>query len=119
MSTVNPITGLAAEPLTWALERIRSASQGRTLPLYGTATWAALDDRDPRRWAAVLVAAEAWRIHRAPEQIALDMRRALNEIDNLVIARLKGASLDVAEAADWTAIAGNPSHAELRRRRSA
>lgn len=113
------LAGLVVEPLPWAVERIRKASQGGHLPLYGSAAWHDLPAGDPRRWAAVIVAAECWRDHRSPGRVALDMRRALSEADALMTMRLKDAAVDVAQAADWSAIAGNPPHAELVRRRSA
>lgn len=109
--------GMVADPLPWAVERLRAVAG--TLPLYGSPEWDALADRDPRRWASVIVAAECWRDHRSPGRVSLDMRRVLAEAETLHIARLKDAAVDVSQAADWAAIAGNPTHAELVRRRSA
>jgi hypothetical protein len=52
-------------PLTWARQLI--ANGGDSFPAYGTPEWMTLDDRDPRKVAACVVAAENWRTrnHRA------------------------------------------------------
>lgn len=57
-------------------------------PLAGTPAWCVLDDDDPRKWAAMLDAAQhhALRMETAQEQQC-------------------AASRDVAAAADWTGIA--------------
>jgi hypothetical protein len=53
LSTVTPL------PLAWARQLI--ARGGTDVPRYGTSAWMALDDRDPRKVAACVQAAEAWR----------------------------------------------------------
>lgn len=46
-------------PLTWARQLIAKA--GESFPAYGSPEWVALDDRDPRKVAACVAAAECWR----------------------------------------------------------
>lgn len=48
-------------PCPWARTRINRLARGRQVPAYGSPAWHALPDRDPRRWAAALIAAEAHR----------------------------------------------------------
>lgn len=61
----------------WAAERARRlrAQLGTDLasaeiPLYGSRDWHRLPDNDPRRWLALLAAAEAWRHDSDPHTIA-------------------------------------------------
>lgn len=119
MSSIASLTlTMLTTPLPWALERIRAAAGHGELPPYGSSEWQQLPADDPRRSAAVVVAAEAWRDHRSPERIAVDLRRELQATDMQVLARFKGASVDVSAAADWTARASAPTHDELERRRA-
>ena len=106
---------MATTPLDWAAERIRAARELGPLPLYGSDQWAALAARDPRRWGAVIRAAEAWRDYCSPERIKLDLQAEENEF----VRRTKAASVDVSLATDWAALASEPTYAELVRRRSA
>jgi hypothetical protein len=117
-TTASLTLGMLTEPLPWALELIRAATAHGPLPLYGDPEWQQLEPTDPRRWAAVIVAAEAWRDHRSAERIAVELRRELDDIDMAVISRLKEAAVDVASATDWTARASAPTHIDLERRRS-
>lgn len=95
--------------------RIRAARAVGPLPIYGDAAWQALPARDPRRWGACLVAAEAWRDFRSAERVALDL-----EIEERAfVTRISTASVDVSLATNWTAAAAMPSYAELFARRSA
>lgn len=105
---------MATEPLPWALQRIRAARAVGPIPQYGSAEWAALPARDPRLWAAAIAAAEAWRDYCSPERIALDLAAEQDAFTR----RMKAASVDVSMAADWAAIASQPTHAELVRRRA-
>lgn len=125
MSTADPAfelrfltQAMLTEPLPWALERIRAARAVGPIPLYGGDEWHQLPASDPRRWAACIVAGEAWRDHRSPERVAVELRRELEEADLAVLARLKDASIDVAGATDWTAQAAAPTHEALQRRRA-
>ncbi|MCZ4535560.1 DUF2742 domain-containing protein [Gordonia terrae] len=67
---------------------------GRTTTIVaGTAEWCALDDNDPAKITAVLIAGSRWCLE---EEIAqLHARRAAE----------KAAALEVATAADWTRVA--------------
>ncbi len=109
---------MLTDPLPWALDRIRAAGRHGRIPLYGSPDWAALPARDPRRWAAVIAAAEAWRDHRSPERISIEIRQALQDEDARLISRMKDAAVDVSSATDWTSHAARPTHAELERRRA-
>jgi hypothetical protein len=92
---------------------------GQGCPRYGTDEWHALPDQDPRRAAAVMRAAEAWRRHCSPWQVAQDMRDSLAEIRDVIAYTFVQTSHDVAEAeaADWDAIFDRPTFAELCDRR--
>ncbi|WP_146776702.1 hypothetical protein [Parafrankia sp. Ea1.12] len=48
---------------------IDTGRESGRIPRYGSAEWLALAADDPRRMAAVLVAAEAWRLETSPEWI--------------------------------------------------
>ena len=99
-------------PLPWATALVHAA--GGDFPEYGTAEWAALDDTDPRKVAACVSAAECWRTSTDPAWVEWRLR----------------AELDAGHAEDddarWTPevvaavhrAAGQPSYAELCRRRS-
>lgn len=62
-------------PSSWAQRLI--AAGGPNLPLYGSPEWAALADRDPRKVASCVRAAEAWRRDSDPSEIAHRMREEL------------------------------------------
>ncbi len=83
---------------------------------YGSPEWEALPRWDPRRIDAVRVAAEAWRDHCSPGQVAIDMAQHLSDIEDALRRRVREASWDVAGALPWEA---SPSYAELQARRSA
>ena len=104
---------------SWERHRIESVqgTLGR-LPLYASREWWVLDDDDPRRWAAVIRAAACWRHESRLDVIDERMRAELERVDQLVVERMRAASHDIAGAADWVAIASEPTHAELTRRRA-
>ncbi len=83
---------------------------------YRSDEWEALPRWDPRRTDAVRVAAEAWAEHCSPGQVAIDMAQSLEDIEDELARRIKGASWDVSGAAPW---AWHPSNAEIQARRSA
>jgi hypothetical protein len=83
------------------------------IPIYASPEWEALEPTDPRRFAAVVRAAECWRLDGEPDAI----RQRLAEDDVLARARVRLASYDVAGATDWAEAASRPSWAELQRRR--
>jgi hypothetical protein len=84
---------------------------------YGTAAWAALPHGDPRRNAAVYLAAECWRDHCSVERVAADLLVDLAATEACILRRMKYGSWDISAAADWRAEAGRPSFAELQHRR--
>lgn len=67
---------------------------GRTTTIIaGTPEWNALDDDDPRKTTAVLIAGSRWALEQSLDQ--LDDRRAA----------AKEAAVDIAEARDWAVVA--------------
>ncbi|SBW20447.1 hypothetical protein FDG2_1695 [Candidatus Protofrankia californiensis] len=58
---------LGVDPVgSWARRKIREAQPTGTFPRYGSAGWIRLEDSDPRKIAAVLAAAECWRLESNP-----------------------------------------------------
>ena len=98
----------------FARSHIRSAQQHGPVPRYGSDAWHRLDYADPRRWAAVIMAAECWA--QDGDDIAGRIRRDLAwEVE--AHQRLDAAEF-AAMAARVRASARQPSHAELVRRRA-
>jgi hypothetical protein len=87
---------------------------GQPCPRYGSAEWDALPDQDPRRAAAVLRGAEAWRRHCSPWQVAQDLADEMAATDLEIARRVKESSWDISR--DWS-VSGE-THAELARRRT-
>jgi hypothetical protein len=106
---------LALTPLAHRL--ITRAGDRHAIPRYGSEAWDALPDQDPRRAAAILIAAEAWRDHLTPERIAQDLTDEIHAQNHLAARLLVETSHDVYQAADWENIFNRPTHAELQRRR--
>ena len=103
----------------WEKGRIDSVTRTLgTIPLYAGREWWALDDDDPRRWASVIRAAACWRHESRLDVIDERMRAELERVDQLVVERVRAASHDVSGAADWVALAAEPTHDELARRRA-
>jgi hypothetical protein len=100
-----------------ARQLIARAGDRSSIPRYGSPEWDALPDQDPRRAAAILIAAEAWRDHCSPVRVAEDMRDSLTEISDVIAHMFVGTSHDVAQAVDWEAIFSRPTFAELCERR--
>jgi len=69
----------------WVLPKLAKAG---TWPTAGTPEWCALDDKDPRKWAALLDAGQHWALRMET------MQQALCEL-----------SRDVSAAEDWSTIA--------------
>jgi hypothetical protein len=88
------------------------------LPLYGSDEWGQLPADDPRRFASVVRAAEAWRRDGAPDAIRDRLLREVAENNWLTAWRLRRLSGDLSEAEDWKAIARWTPMAELRRLRA-
>jgi len=97
----------------WATVRIRAGRAIGTLPPYGSPEWLRLDDRDPRKVAAVVVAAECWRWDgkTLPERLAVELT-AVREAAEAFDAEVWAVS-----AAAVRRMACTPTHAELERRR--
>ena len=111
------MTDHARATAAWAATIIARAPGA---PWYGTPAWHALPPRDPRRWAATAAAAQALRDLLEPDPASRDrevIRERLHA--ELLLARraMRGASLDVAGAHDWVALAATPTHADLEARR--
>ena len=70
------------------------------LPIYGSEAWEALDPVDPRRFAAVIAAAEAWRSEGTDDAIRARLLDELEVADLLARWRVRMAGLDVREAID-------------------
>lgn len=58
----------------WARAQIRAFAGSGPIPEYGTVDWLRLPDRDPRRYAAVVIAAEQSRTPREPADRAAHRR---------------------------------------------
>lgn len=83
-------------PITWNPVRdfVYRVLGGRTTTIIaGTPEWIALDDDDPRKTTAVLIAGSRWALEQSLDQ--LDDRRAA----------AKEAAVDIAEARDWSVVA--------------
>ena|GEM_PF-4644271 len=99
---------------TWSAAVIERAG---TVPRYGGAEWETLASSDPRFVASVAAAAERWRKHCSPEQIAWEMSLELLAARQVEDRR---QTEDFAElAAGVRALAAVPTQAELTRRRVA
>jgi Protein of unknown function (DUF2742) len=70
------------------------------VPIYGSTEWEALDPIDPRRFAAVVVAAECWRQDGEPDRVRARLLDELAVADLLARWRVRVAGLDVRHAID-------------------
>jgi len=68
------------------------------IPVYGSQDWCDLPATDPRRFAAVVVAAECWRAEFTEERV----RERLAEADLLAAVRCRAVSGDLAFWAGWS-----------------
>jgi hypothetical protein len=93
------VVGMTLTPL--ASKLLARIADTRTIPSYGSPEWDALPDQDPRRAAAVIVAAECWRDHCSPAQVALDLLEDLYRTDAEVRRRVRDSSWDVWTTRDW------------------
>jgi hypothetical protein len=84
-------------------------------PEYGSPEWKALPRDHPQRREAVVFAADAWRLLNVSPHIA-DLLLEFTEWLRRKSAR--EASWAISAAADWRALSGVPSFAELELRRS-
>lgn len=89
----------------WAADLLRRARWAGPIPELGTPAWAALHQRDPRKWAAaLLVAVDALR-DATPVAIAARLRAERAELDRLIVDRIKEAAERVSEGLDWSRVA--------------
>ena len=70
------------------------------IPIYGSEEWQALDDLDPRRFASVVRAAEAWYAEGTDGAIRARLLDELAVADLLARWRVRAAGLDVPGAID-------------------
>lgn len=70
----------------WARDAIAQARQVGPIPRYGTGAWLALDADDPRRAAAALIAAEAWRLDGSPAWIAARLGAEFDGVHQAAVA---------------------------------
>jgi hypothetical protein len=110
----------------WLIGRV---ADRQSIPRYASPAWGNLPDGDPRRAAAVLIAAEAWANHCSPWQVAQDLLAEMVDRDDDISRRLRETSWDVhaalyphlwdvdAERIPHLPIEPSPSHAELAKRR--
>ncbi|MGE3811688.1 MAG: hypothetical protein AB7I24_09080 [Candidatus Nanopelagicales bacterium] len=82
----------------WAAGVIAAGRDTGQMPAYASLDWLALDGRDPRRLAALVVAAECWWGEGRPAVLAERLRDQLALDDHLVRQRIREASWDVSEA---------------------
>ncbi len=97
----------------WALPLIRRGRDVGDVPSYGSPEWCRLPHNDPRRIAAVVIAAECWAVD--GDDLEARLRR---ELADAAAAEERLADEDFAEMAKWVRrMADRPTIAELRQRR--
>lgn len=96
----------------WAEPILLQANRFGPVPLPGTAAWHALPNDDPRKRAAVIYAALWWCEQHTPAALAERAEVAVY-LDH---SAQRQASIAVSLAQEWAN--GNPTHAELLRRRA-
>lgn len=101
--------------IPWARRLIDKAAGD--IPIYGSPEWDALDDTDPRKVAACVRAAEAWRQDGEPDAIRAQVLDDLAQIERYFAYRMRQASKDLRDGHDWAAASRRVSWAELQRRR--
>ncbi|MFC3892109.1 DUF2742 domain-containing protein [Lentzea rhizosphaerae] len=100
----------------WAVPLLTRAQSAGVIPPAGSRAWCALDDTDPRKPAAVVLAALTRLEENTPA--AIDARRTsrLDEIERVCRDRARSASHDMSATQAWGSAIG-PSFKELERRR--
>ena len=93
---------------------VRDAQARGQVPTFGSPDWHALPYSSPLRWAAVLIAAEAWAVD--GDDIPARMRAEL--VTEQAVAEQLHAEAFAELAAKVRALASTPTVAELRRRRA-
>ncbi len=108
------VADASAERTRQLARKVLIAAESTGQPVvYGSPAWHALDHGDPRWFAAIVRAAESWREHVDPINVALDV------LDELARdrAELRQVSIDISAARDWRLVAERPTFQELQRRR--
>lgn len=90
---------------TWAADFLRRARWAGPIPELGTPAWAALHERDNRKWAAALLVALHALHDATPVAIAARLRAERAELDRLMVDRIKEAAEQVSEGLDWSRVA--------------
>lgn len=91
----------------WAEPLLRRAYAAGPVPLAGSPTWTALADNDPRKPAAVVLAALAHLEESTPDAIAARVAADWAAAQREFRQRLKEASADMSAAQDWGRVAGH------------
>lgn len=102
----------------WASGLLDRADRVGPIPAFGSPEWAALDDRDPRKPAAAVRAALAWRHEADPHTITSRLRDELDLIDRVMADRMTAVAHDLSAAGDWSRLASGPTARELAARRA-
>jgi hypothetical protein len=85
------------------------------VPRYGDEAWLQLDTDDPRRLAAVYIAAECWRVHCLPATVAAEVQAQLDIEADTVRWRMRHGSWDLSDARDWRDIPASFAEVEAKR----
>lgn len=109
---------IAAQPLPWAVGIIRLGRDAGQIPRYGSQTWLMMAGDDPRRIAAIVIAAECWRDHCSDDRIADELGQEIAAAEANLVHRFRETSWDIGGARDWVADSYRPSHAQLVARRA-
>lgn len=100
----------------WA-SRLLNRAPADQIPLYGSPSFDALPDDDPRKVASCVRAAEAWRRDGQPDAIGQRLIEEIEHNDRYTAWRIRMMSNEMSAALDWVAESYKPSWAELQARR--
>lgn len=100
----------------WAAALLARANTTGFIPPAGSRTWCALPDTDPRKAAAVVLAALTRLEESTPAAISARHAAQLDEIERVCRERALSASHDMSATQAWGSAIG-PSYRELERRR--
>lgn len=100
----------------WAVPLLTRANAAGPIPPAGSRTWCALDNADPRKAAAVVLAALTRLQENTPAAISARLAAQLDEVERICKERARSASHDMSAAQAWGSAIG-PTYRELARRR--
>jgi hypothetical protein len=100
----------------WAVPLLTRANAAGIIPPAGSRTWCALPDTDPRKAAAVVLAALTRLQDNTPAAISARLAAQHDEIERVCRERARNASHDMSAAQAWSSAIG-PTYRELARRR--